>query len=310
MRTPWWLLVPSVGLAVAYAASCSSDDVTITGTAQGGSSPTGTGSGGSGAGVNSAAGGSSGQYTSGVGGAPTEETPCAGKIYDCGDLIDNDRDGLIDHQDPDCLGPCDNTEDSYFPDLPGDPADNCTLDCFWDTGNGSGNDDCYWDHRCDPLEVAPDYPPEGDKCEYDEGNGAGAYTCNEALNSQSQTCIDVCAPLTPNGCDCFGCCELPANGGKFVWLGSATDKVGTCTIDTVDDPTKCKPCTPVPGCDNPCDPCEYCLGKTVLPPECFDPDGGTSEQCPPGVEPCGGPGQGMCSTGFYCITGCCAKLPG
>jgi len=302
--------------ASVYAISCSSDEAQVAATSagSGGDDPTGTGgssNGGAGAGSNEGgSGGNTGQYSSGVGAPPTEEAPCAGKIYDCGDLIDNDRDGFIDSQDPDCLGPCDNTEDGYHPGLPGDPADNCKLDCFWDTGNGSGNDGCYWDHRCDPLEVAPDFPPEGEGCAYDEDHGAGPqYTCAEALASQSQKCVDYCAPLTPNGCDCFGCCELPADSGKFVWLGSSTDNVGTCKIDTIDDPALCKPCTPVPGCDNPCDPCEYCLGKTELPPECFDPDGGTTEQCPPGVQPCGGAGQDPCEAGYYCITGCCTELP-
>lgn len=47
----------------------------------------------------------SGTYTSGVGGAPTTIVQCQGHTYQCGDLVDNDNDGLIDYQDPDCLGP-------------------------------------------------------------------------------------------------------------------------------------------------------------------------------------------------------------
>ena len=44
---------------------------------------------------------------------------CAGIVYQCGDSIDNDADGLLDADDPECLGPCDNSEDSYSPNLPG-----------------------------------------------------------------------------------------------------------------------------------------------------------------------------------------------
>jgi hypothetical protein len=63
-----------------------------------------------------------------------------------------------------------------FPDLPGMSGAPCKLDCFWDNGNGSGNDDCYWDHECDPLEVPPNYPPEGSDCAYDPNAMAGPMT--------------------------------------------------------------------------------------------------------------------------------------
>jgi hypothetical protein len=252
-----------------------------------------------------------------VGGAPTNEAPCDGKIYQCGDLEDNDGDGLIDYQDPDCLGPCDNTEDSYFPDLPGMSGGPCKLDCFWDNGNGSGNDDCYWDHMCDPLSIPPNYPPEGIDCAYDDtAEPKPGSSCTDAFNMQSDMCTGYCAPLTPNGCDCFGCCEFN-DSDEFVWLGSMdADKMGTCTMDVIDDPALCQPCTPVAGCYNDCGECEYCLGKTELPPECFDPGtgggggvGGNPGQCPPEFPACGGPGQGECPLNTYCITGCCVPLP-
>src|SRR5438132_13609674 len=37
-------------------------------------------------------------------------TSCAGHVLQCGDCVDNDGDGLVDSHDPECLGPCDNTE--------------------------------------------------------------------------------------------------------------------------------------------------------------------------------------------------------
>ncbi len=268
----------------------------------------GSGAGNAGAASVANAGGQS-TNSSGVGPVPTAQAPCGGKLYDCGDLQDNDNDGLIDSQDPDCLGPCDNTEDSYYPDLPGLTGDPCRVDCFWDQGNGP-SDDCHWDHKCDPLSVAPDYPPEGQDCEYDPNAGAGPLTCTEALMSQSTECVDFCGPLAPNGCDCFGCCELPAGSGLFVWLGSADDnKNGTCTIDVVDDTSLCKPCTPVPGCNNDCDPCELCIGKTELPPECGEGGGPPTQECPPEFPPCGLPGQDPCPADSYCTTGCCVPLP-
>lgn len=278
-------------------------------TVDGGAGGTGANSGGN------SAGGSQGQYVSGVGGAPTEEAACAGKIYACGDLIDNDGDGLIDFQDPDCLGPCDDTEDHYHPQLPGWTGDSCRTDCFWDNGNGPGNDDCYWDHICDPLSVDPNFYPEGELCEYDPNHIIpGGPNCTDAFAMQSDQCSSYCGPLAPNGCDCFGCCELPAGSGQTVWLGSYDeDRTPTCTsLDDAGDPAKCQPCTQVPSCGNDCGECEYCLGKTELPPECFDPENPGDPppgQCPPELEACGGPNQGPCPLGTYCITGCCVQLP-
>jgi hypothetical protein len=234
--------------------------------------------------------------------------------------LDNDNDGLIDYQDPDCLGPCDNTEDSFYGGIPGQAGPACVVDCYFDNDSGSGNDDCHWNHQCDEHEMAPDYYPEsnnGSQCEYDPNantSGTGS-SCDELYMTQSQTCYDICGPLTPNGCDCFGCCELPGNPGNYVWLGSEdTAGNGKCTLANLTDPNFCEPCKPVQACLNPCDPCELCVGKDTLPPECFPdggtvPDGGTTEQCPPGLQACGLPGQPNCPTGWSCITGCCIENP-
>jgi hypothetical protein len=155
--------------------------------------------------------------------------------------------------------------------------------------------------------------------------------------TQTQACMDYCGPLTPNGCDCFGCCELPAGSGDFVWLGSEDGNGnGSCTIADINDPTKCEPCLPVQACLNNCEYCEVCIGKPTIPEECLPGGtggatsvgaggtgagsgvGGTSVggaggtpsmQCPTGVQPCGQPGELPCSTQFYCITGCCQPLP-
>ncbi|MBW2457024.1 MAG: hypothetical protein JRI68_21090, partial [Deltaproteobacteria bacterium] len=253
-------LVPALAFALALpltlVGACDSDtsevvtDTTSTSGTGGSTSGTG-GQGGEGAmistgGSTSGTGGSGGSTSSGAGGLPpppTETAECQGHIYECGDLVDNDIDGAIDYQDSDCLGPCDDTEDSYFGDIPGQTGPKCKLDCYFDQDSGSGNDDCYWDHVCDPLSVSPNYYPEpsnGVTCEY---AGPGhvvtpiGETCANLVQAQSQDCLDYCLPLTPNGCDCFGCCELPAEGGDFVWLGSeGVDGTTVCTADKVTDP--------------------------------------------------------------------------
>jgi hypothetical protein len=245
--------------------------------------------------------------------------PCQGHIYQCGDCQDNDGDGLVDSDDPNCLGPCSNNEQGLSGNIPGQNNAPCKMDCYWDQDTGSGNDDCFWDHACDTFEQGPPVSTNPEiGCNYDPNTKfPGGDKCMDKFNTQSQTCHDVCGPLTPNGCDCFGCCEDPNRPGNFIFAGStnAAD-VGTCAADpaTMADPTKCKPCTPVAGCANGCGHCELCFGKTMLPPDCF-PDGGVQDdggiivgQCMPGVQPCGLPGQAVCPSGFYCITGCCQMI--
>ncbi len=281
----------ALGLAAAAAWSCSSDESTTVAGAGGSTSGltlSTTGTGGSGTGGTSTA---SSMSTGGNGCVPVAcETD---KVYACADCLDNDGDGKNDADDPDCLGPCHNNESGFDLLIPGAGNPPCKRDCYFDKDSGAGNDDCDWDIRCDPKE------PQGALCPYED---PPKLTCPDP---QSTTCHDVCGPLTPNGCDCFGCCELPAGTGKFVFIGSTDDAdTGTCTLDAVDDEAKCHPCTPLPDCLNGCDKCELCLGKTTLPPECL-PD----EQCPEELQACGLVGQAPCPAGAYCITGCCQFKP-
>src|SRR5262249_28436075 len=157
----------------------------------------------------------------------------------------------------------------------------------FDADTGAGNDDCHWSHECDPYEVAPNYPPEGNKCSYNpRANIPGTQrSCSELNQSQSQQCTNYCGPLTPNGCDCFGCCEIPG-APTTVYLGSENPAgTGSCTLATLNDPLKCKPCTPVASCFNSCARCEVCVGKPELPPDC------PNQVCLPSQQPCGLPGQ-------------------
>ncbi|HEY8944582.1 MAG TPA: hypothetical protein VIM73_09990, partial [Polyangiaceae bacterium] len=202
------------------------------------------------------------------GGPPCEPSECLGKTYLCGNCEDDDRDGLVDANDPDCLGPCDNTEDSYFGGIPGQNNSPCRQDCYFDRDTGSGNDECTWSQACDPRSLGPDYPPSGiAACAYDPSTVTAGQACTDP---QPDVCRATCLPLAPNGCDCFGCCELPARSGKFVWIGSESAGQGTCDATRVDDPAACKPCTPVPSCFNTCEACEVCVGTTSVAPNCGD----------------------------------------
>jgi hypothetical protein len=331
MKALRWFAFSSLCIVGALQLMCSSETSSQ-------STPTGTGNSGTGNSAATGAGGGTGGTAAGGTGTGNNggggwgqggfvPYPCQGHIYECGDNVDNDGDGLTDWQDPDCLGPCDNTEDSYYGGIPGQNNAPCKMDCYFDQDTGAGNDQCYWDHSCDPLSVEPNYYPEpnhGSQCAYagpDQIISPIQKTCEVLLNAngQEQACLDFCLPLTPNGCDCFGCCELPAESGSFVYLGSVgVDENTVCTDAELANPAVCHPCTPVSDCYNGCGHCEICIGKPTLPPDCYPPDGGTGgtgaggnpgSQCDPGIQPCGLPGQEPCGVGQYCITGCCMDIP-
>lgn len=238
-----------------------------------------------------------------------QPTACEGKIYLCGNCLDDDGDRRVDSDDPECTGPCDNSEDSYYGGIPGQNNAPCRQDCYFDQDTGSGDDQCYWSHQCDSLSQAPDFPPSGDaQCAYDPGGkipGTNA-SCQELSTTQDSACHASCLPLTPNGCDCFGCCELPARSGNYVWIGSATQNVGTCDEAHLSDPSACRPCTQVRSCLNTCDACEVCVGQTEPPADCA---ANQPRRCPDAAPACGQPGEPDCETGYYCITGCCIAVP-
>lgn len=260
--------------------SSSSGTTTETGT---GASGTTTSGGGSGTGGNGTAGG-------GIGGnGVAGHGPCG--TTQCTNCIDDDGDGQIDAWDVECVGPLDNDEGSFATGIPGDNSDPCKQDCFFDGNSGSGNDGCLWDLACDPQN------PGAPECPYDPNK-------NNCPPPPDDKCLENCMGLTPNGCDCFGCCEvtLADKSTVTILLGPG------CTEETAKDPNACKPCTQQQGCLNPCEPCEYCLGKILLPPEC-SPDGGAGGNDGGGT---GGGGQCSpcapefpCDAGFYCLTGCC-----
>lgn len=253
---------------------------------------------------------------------------CGGRVYQCGNCLDDDGDGLGDYRDADCLGPCDNTESGFDLGIPGGDTPTCMVDCYYDQDQGPGNDGCRYDTRCDPLN------PDAPDCPYDETRTG----CGEA---QPERCGDVCGPLVPNGCDCFGCCEYPARSGNFIFLGSTpAPGAPACSSETANNPESCHACTPqrVEGCYNGCGRCELCFGATTLPPECFPPMGpdagpapdafvpsGTDAgpqpdafspdsgftidpRCPVGQTYCGLAGNDACPSNAYCITGCCVPV--
>jgi hypothetical protein len=245
-----------------------------------------------------ATGGAAGEAGVASGGAPAcVETLCQGESFACGNCDDDDGDGLVDALDPECLGPCDNDELGLSSGISGNTSNACRQDCYFDSDSGLGNDECLWSHACDEHSIAPDYPPSGEaRCEYMVGATPMGVVCSAAQAAQPTTCLDVCLPLVPNGCDCFGCCELPARSNSYHFIGSPSG----CGLDQLDDPIACPPCTPVRSCLNTCERCEACVGGS--PESDCEPEAA----CKPGHVACP---EGKCGVGQYCITGCCVNAP-
>jgi hypothetical protein len=275
----------------------------------GGTTASGVGGTMGGGGTSGAAGSSGGTTASGVGGVggATGAGGIGGAkvpigMAQCSDGKDNDGDGKIDYDDPECVGPLDNDESSFATGIPGDNMDECKQDCFFDGNSGAGDDGCDWQLKCDPLSVNA-------KCPYSEQYATSHTTECSVASSQSQSCINFCRKFVPNGCDCFGCCLVPG-------APTPIKLASTCTAADFGNPAKCPTCTQVTQCSNPCERCEICIGKPTIPADCAPPDGGTDSGVPPPMcdsdfPPCG-PGTNTpadgCPTGQGCITGCCSPV--
>jgi hypothetical protein len=153
-----------------------------------------------------------------------EPIACGDATRACGDGEDNDGDGLVDADDPECTGPCDGDEASLS--FGPSPDTDCRQDCYFDDNAGQGDDACFVDLGCDPAGAGAAFG-----CSHDADACADPPPIDPA-------CVAACAPLTPPGCDCFGCCTLElADGDRVdVFLGSGSD----CRLDALD---ACLGCT-------------------------------------------------------------------
>jgi hypothetical protein len=213
---------------------------------------------------------------------------CGGHVCACDDGKDNDGDMRIDGLDAECTGPYDDDESTFATGAPA--GQNRCHDCFWDNNAGSGDDDCR-------------YPVE---CLQDQSATVGKGKGNCASCTVSQRCIDTCQSRTPNGCDCFGCCEITQNDGSTLQV-ELTD---TCSLAKLDDVAACPRCVQSPLCRNPCGHCELCPGRKPenLPADCGagTKDAGPRYACDEGQAVCSE--TAPCTGGAYCELGCCLFL--
>ncbi len=225
---------------------------------------------------------------------PAGQVLCGSAPCACSNGIDDDADGLTDLEDPECVSSWDNDEGSFATGIPGDNRDDACQDCFFDGNSGSGDDGCYQPTSC---------LTQGD-------NSSGRGRCNSC--EQTDKCRKSCRSLTPNGCDCFGCCGVRLENGTVVNLALSAG----CNIDgnTTDG---CTTCVQNNTCKNECGKCELCPGKTLkdLPAECFETVDDSDASVPPPAytcddgEPLCGKGLPACESGYACEFGCCVRLP-
>jgi hypothetical protein len=209
--------------------------------------------------------------------------------YACGNCIDDDLDGLIDGQDPQCQGPEDRLEDSFATGIPGDNQDRKKQECFFDGDSGQ----CQV-HTCCLL---PDGACPDDLLPFDR---------EQDCDNLDAPCLSDCLPNTPVGCDCYGCCTVcnpDTDDCADILLGGApagcdpTD-IGTATM------SECLSCVKVETCnggecdENP-DDCVLCPGQNGddLPDTC------DANECPEGETVC--QSSDDCDGLDYCSNGCC-----
>lgn len=262
----------------------------------GGLGGSGGGDGGTG-GLGGAGGlGGSGGGAGGTGGATViKGLDCQGTTCQCSDGLDNDGDGLADEFDPECSGPYDNDESSYWTGIPGDNrGSNAATECFFDGNSGRGND-----------ELCLDWTPNGCDCFgccWIDVNGNGKPEQVGMFTPGCRTArIPDAAPGTEGGpCHADFTCDTGLN--------CITDGDGVTRFCTF-----CGTCEQNTDCNNPCEEGENCIGE---PPGTGGGGSGGSGGGTGGTGGSTGPlcpgGRASCTTSAdcpgaseFCVTGCC-----
>jgi hypothetical protein len=194
---------------------------------------------------------------------------CRGRACACEDGVDNDGDGTVDGLDTACTSALDDDEAGFGM---GPLRPNTCLDCFFDTNEGAD-----------------------DGCRYPESCRASGVPSTCGVCDESVECAAACRPRVPNGCDCFGCCAVEQGG-----TARTVELIDGCTVDGLDDPTRCPPCVQATWCRNECTRCEWCPGRTSLPDDCAPSCSDGESVCSPDLP---------CEAAQVCVLGCCLLRP-
>jgi hypothetical protein len=161
---------------------------------------------------------------------------------------------------------------------------DCKMDCAYDDDWGAGKEGCHLRLECDPFE-----PALYAGCDYD-----AAPQCVEPPVVQPD-CLELCAPRTPNGCDCWGCCTIATADGPRNFFIEDPD----CRL--ADGLAGCHECTQhLELCGNPCelDACEQCIGTDGPPPGCDAVGCADRPACTTHCD---------CAADEFCLLGCCSS---
>ena len=145
----------------------------------------------------------------------------------CSDGNDNDGDGKIDYDDPECVGPLDNDESSFATGIPGDNMDACKQDCFFDGNSGAGDDHCDWQLKCDPQSVE-------NKCPYDSSTRRSTRRSARCRRRSRRPASTSAASWS----------RTAATASAAAWSRAPPTPIrlaATCTAADFGDPAKCPP---------------------------------------------------------------------
>jgi hypothetical protein len=105
--------------------------------------------------------------------------------------------------------------------------------------------DCWGECHDSEESWAPRQLCSNDSCFFDGNCGLG----------NDEDCLE----LTPNGCDCHGCCQGNQRA-EPIFLGTVDGAgVTTCGASSVDDPTSCEVCVVDEQCFNACESGDVCF---------------------------------------------------
>ncbi len=208
---------------------------------------------------------------------------CGDRPCSCANGLDDDNDGLVDGFDPECTGAFDDDESTFATGVHGEDKNARCQDCFFDGNSGPGDDGCR----------------RASSCATDGTASSATGACGTC--TPSAFCTNACLPHTPNGCDCFGCCDVQTPAGTVSVLLR-----DSCSLLSIADSDACPRCLPATDCRNECGRCELCPGKTLadLPADCKGSDG-LGYTCD-NANVCGA--NVPCGESEFCVQGCCTPI--